>query len=72
MGEVISAAWRIFGPVVLTWTVKQLNDWWESEGRQVAQASTLGCGCPPVCPIPGNELDPDSGVYFWDLPEQEQ
>lgn len=69
MESILRAAWYIFGPAVLKWTVEELRNW---------GAVNLGAGS--VAPIDRAcsgarataNLDPDDGCYYWDFPEQEQ
>lgn len=75
MEEIIAAAWRVFGPAVLGWTVKQLRDWWEGQGQSFPPVASSQLADPcrvHYCGRPGANLDPDDGVFYWDLPEQEQ
>jgi hypothetical protein len=78
MGEIVAAAWRVFGPAVFSWTVQQLEDWWLSQGGSPGPLS-VGQDCRVeemrrACSSArlAAELDPDQGVFYWDLPYKEQ
>jgi hypothetical protein len=62
-----------YGDAVLGWTIKQVVDRLTADGVQATDE------CPSdVCVTvrhlqrKGYDLDPDCGVYFWELPTREQ
>lgn len=71
MGDIIVAAWRVFGPIVLTWTVKQLVEW-ASTPAGAHELANYKSSCRDTECIAGSELDPDDGCFYWDLPTREQ
>lgn len=75
MTEVLAAAWRIFGPVVLTWSVEQLRQWWLGQGGdpRALEPGAGRCGCDACSKSrEGMQLDPDEGCFYWELPYSQQ
>jgi len=62
-----------YGTDVLEWSVKQMLERYMADG---GDRNGDGCVTPADRAIAaqrvGYDLDPDSGVYFWELPTREQ
>lgn len=62
-----------YGTEVLEWSVKQMLDRFQADGGDL---NGDGCvnSCDRVLAVQrlGHNLDPDCGVYFWELPTREQ
>lgn len=63
-----------YGAEVIDWTLRQVVERWTAEGGDPNAASCASDACAYVLHEmkKGVNLDPDCGVYFWELPTKEQ
>lgn len=62
-----------YGEEALGWTIRQVVDRLTADGVQTApECATDLCVRVRQAQRVGYDLDPDCGVYFWELPTREQ
>lgn len=63
-----------YGAEVIDWSLRQVIERWTSEGGDPTAASCASDACAYALHEmkKGVNLDPDCGVYFWELPTREQ
>lgn len=62
-----------YGEQVIGWTIQQVVDRLASDGQlNLDECPTSVCRAVQAVQKKGYDLDPDCGVYFWELPYKEQ
>jgi len=61
-----------YGEAALGWTIRQLVERLSADGQPPEGCGTDLCVRVQQLQKQGYNLDPDCGVYFWELPTREQ